>query len=493
MIRILRITMEKSKHPEWAIKYRLPGTELRLMNGNYYLYEYKTIYDSVSKKPKKVTGKYLGRIFEDKGLVAKRELLQPIDNKLSVGSILEWGVSNYILKNMNIHLEHLQSYFPAHWQLIVGLAYCRLCFQSPIKRMPHYISHSWLFKNWQLNNIGAINDKKISILLNEIGKNREAVVGFFKCFVKEGDFVLADTSHILSNSNKISLAQKGYNSTMNFEPQINLMYLYSSTNRMPIYYRLNAGNIRDVKSFKLSLAESGITDAIIIMDKGFYSKKNETLLDSQNLRYILPIRRNSSLIDYKPISSNNIKKEKSYFQHEDRFIWFIEQKLPNNKRCILYLDEYLKGKEERDYLKRIENKQPKYKIENFQYQMPKFGTFALLTQIQEMSAEKLYQAYKCRLSIEEMFDTLKNLLDCDSTYMQNEETLQGWMFINHIALQWYHTIYIDLAAKNLTSKYSVKDILSYLVDIKQVKINGLWHKNEITNSIQKIITKLNLN
>ena len=49
----------KSPHPLWATKQRTPGTELRLIRGNYYLYEYKTIYDKERKKPRKITGKLI--------------------------------------------------------------------------------------------------------------------------------------------------------------------------------------------------------------------------------------------------------------------------------------------------------------------------------------------------------------------------------------------------------------------------------------------------
>ncbi|KKR03606.1 MAG: hypothetical protein UT30_C0024G0001, partial [Candidatus Uhrbacteria bacterium GW2011_GWF2_39_13] len=30
---------EKAGHPEWAVKCRRPGTELRFIGGHYYLYE----------------------------------------------------------------------------------------------------------------------------------------------------------------------------------------------------------------------------------------------------------------------------------------------------------------------------------------------------------------------------------------------------------------------------------------------------------------------
>ena len=48
---------------------------------------------------------------------------------------------------------------------------------------------------------------------------------------------------------------------------------------------------------------------------------------------------------------------------------------------------------------------------------------------------------KSRNQIEVMFDGIKNILHADRTYMQNENALQGWMFINHITLQWCYQIY----------------------------------------------------
>ena len=44
-------TKLKSPHPQWALKHREAGTELRYIRGNYYLYEYKTVYDQKRKRP----------------------------------------------------------------------------------------------------------------------------------------------------------------------------------------------------------------------------------------------------------------------------------------------------------------------------------------------------------------------------------------------------------------------------------------------------------
>ena len=65
-----------SPHPEWATKHRTKGTELRHINGKYYLYAYKTVYDKEKKKPRKISGGLIGAITVQDGLIpsSKRAL-----------------------------------------------------------------------------------------------------------------------------------------------------------------------------------------------------------------------------------------------------------------------------------------------------------------------------------------------------------------------------------------------------------------------------------
>ena len=97
------------------------------------------------------------------------------------------------------------------------------------------------------------------------------------------------------------------------------------------------------------------------------------------------------------------------------------------------------------------------------------------------------------MEIENAFDGLKNILDADKSYMQNEQTLQGWTFINHICLQWYHHLYVELKNQNLLKKISVNDYISLLTDIKKLNINGQYHLNEFTNQTKKLLSSLGLN
>jgi hypothetical protein len=90
------------------------------------------------------------------------------------------------------------------------------------------------------------------------------------------------------------------------------------------------------------------------------------------------------------------------------------------------------------------------------------------------------------MAIELLFDGMKNVLEADHTYMQDEQTLHGWMFINHITLQWYQHLYIELKNRDLLKKYSVNDLIQMLSDLKMIKINDSWHLNEITNYAKRL-------
>lgn len=55
------------------------------------------------------------------------------------------------------------------------------------------------------------------------------------------------------------------------------------------------------------------------------------------------------------------------------------------------------------------------------------------------------------------------------------------MFINHLTLQWYQHLYIELKKKNLLKSYSVNNYVQMLTYLKKIKINGAWYFSEITN------------
>ena len=274
--------------------------------------------------------------------------------------------------------------------------------------------------------------------------------------------------------------------------------------KSPVFYRLTPGNIRDVSAFKLSMEEAGIKDAIIVADKGFYSKANIDNLKDKGLKYIMPLRRRSKDIDY-------AKKRGSFFQYKDRFVWYFQ-----DGEIISYCEESLRSKEENDYLGRIISESEGYSEKEFHEKRAEFGSFTISTNLKireenlkELQAIKkgkpveikksdgkspreIYEIYKSRCEVEIMAENLKTTLHADASYMRDNKGMEGWMFINYIALLWYYRIYNLLLEKNALQKLSPKDILQHLQEVRKIKVDGKWHDCEIGGKSRVIFEKVGI-
>lgn len=476
-----------TKHPSWALKHRNPGTELRLIKGRYYLYEVSSKWNKEKKRSQKITGKILGRITENNGFVLSpsRREKTPRLYRLTVKTS---GAGTFLKPLMSDVLLALKKHFGQAAEPIYCASVMRLIHQSPLKNMVLHFEQNFLSESFKDVNL---SDKKMTLLLREIGTNRENISAFFNEFSKAGEHILMDMTDIHSKSREMSLNHVGYNSQRNYDPQANLLLLFSQTQHEPVYYRLLPGNIRDVKSVRLSLKEFGITDAIFIADKGFFSKSNTQELEESGLRYIIPLKRNHSLIDYRSLLKRGKEGLKIFFKFQERFIFAISKEIAKDKTLYTFLDDRLRLEEEQCYLNRITTqKEEKYSIEEFHEKAHRFGTFSILTNLTEKTAEEVYAHYKTRMEVEQAFDAFKNTLEADRTYMQNDQSMEGWMFMNYLALLAYWRILKLLIKKDLLKKFSIRDILIHLSYMKKIKINGEWHQAEITAKTKKLLSKL---
>lgn len=479
-----------SPHPEWALQHKRPGTELHRINNRYYLYEVSSKWDTERKKTKKVSGKILGSITPEGFFPSRapkaRSVSMPDFSRVAVK---EYGVSCFLLHHFADIRAALESFFPGSWQFLLALTYNRLLFQSPINQMPFHFSHSFLSEEFP----GLpFTEKNISLFLRDLGRDRGKAVAFMRSLSKPGQHILLDMTDISSKSSHIALCKEGYNRHEGFSSQFNLLYAYSIESQAPAFFRLLPGNIREVRAFSLTLKESGIERCTIVADKGFYSKKNVKELCAEGLTFIIPLRRDSKLIDASLLREDTFKSGGNYFPFEARFVWHNTYETPDKLNVFLFMDEWLKANEEKDFLARIQKMPKKYNIKQFHQQRNSFGTLAMLTNCKGSTASETYASYKSRANVETMFDSLKNVIEADRTYMQNEETLQGWMFINHLALIAYYKLYQTLLAHDKLSKFSVNALLQHLAEIRKVKINDQWVKAESIEATQKLLAALKI-
>ncbi|HHU47530.1 MAG TPA: transposase [Bacteroidales bacterium] len=488
------------KHPDWALKHKKPGTELKLINGRYYLYNVKSVYDKTIGRSKKISLGILGSITKEKGFIPseKNELRKKSGKSYLEKQIMlfEYGLAKWLmdeLENSGV-MKSLKEHFPMHWKFIVWMVYCRIGYQSPLKNISFHLENSFILDMLEWHE--KIYDAKISDYLFDLGHMGNSIHEFMRPKEKKRRTILIDATDIALQSNNITLSQKGYNSNMDFQPQFVLLYLYDALTLEPIYYRSIPGNVREVSAMKNTLIMSGLEDCIYISDKGFFSHSNLTQLESMSLQYIIPLRRDNKQIPYELL--NEIEQSNNYFPYSKRFIFHTDTKNVGGRKIELFLDGKLREQEKTDYLSRIESLPESFSKVKFNEKVATMGTLAIIHNT-TLTPQDIYVEYKNRGSIEQFFDHFKNTIEADCSYMQREESLNGWLFINHLSMLMIYKLFQILKTtplnkkQNLIHHYSFHDAIEHLKTIKKIKFApGEFVTSEINKSTRILLERMQI-
>lgn len=478
------MTNKKSPYPFWVRKHRKPGTQVRRINGKYYLYKITSLWDKKKKRAVMQTKGILGRITSRKFIPSFRRKLEEQYKNISVR---EFGFSHWLHSHLTI-IKPLKTCFPLQWEFILSALYCRIAFQAPLKRFAFHLQHSALrfwIDTYQ-------NSKTFSQKLAQIGQMRHEQLRFMKHFFRGTRFALVDVTPVFSASTQLGINHLGYNSEGIDAPQVNLLFIYSLEQQIPIYYKVTPGNVRDVIAMKDALKESGLKKVVVVGDKGFYSVTNVRLMDEQRFSYLLPLKRNDTMIDYGPTQEPNKKGWDDCFVYQKRAIWYAVKKSTANKAILLFLDEGLRKEEETDYVIRMKQGKQNYNMRNFRNRYKYFGTLALYTNLTEKkyTPEDIYHYWKTRNYIEQMYATLKTALEVNRMYLREENQVHGFVFIHFISLQiWYHLLR-TLKEVKLHPRYSPEDIIKLMLEIKQCKIGKEWQLAAVPKHYKDIMKKL---
>ncbi len=470
-------------YPNWVLKHKQKNKEIKESNGNFYLYERSTIWDKEKRQPRKISGKYIGKITPEGLIPAKRRSLNVKPGYISV---LEYGASEYLLQISEDIKSSLKKYFDDLWETIYVLSILRTIRPVPFKRIEDSYWRSFLSERYPDLNLSG---KAISSFLRKLGDRRNMITAFMKDFFQECRHMIFDGTRITSFSNETQKAQVGYNNNYDYDPQINLLYVFSCSEQpSPAFYRILPGSIMDISSLKLTIDEMDIKDIVVIGDKGFGSEANFKSLSEFELDYIIPLKRNSSKYDLDILKQADRGKFDGAFMFNDRPIWHYA-KTQGDIRILTYLDSELKYREERDYMRRMQSDYEGYDHAGLIEKQLTFGTLVIQTTVSG-TAQEIYELYKQRGIIEQSFDSLKNVLGQDHSYLQGDIAFEAWGFLNHIALMMIYKTYINLRKAELLKKYSVAGVMQYFSGITKLRINDSWTLAEVPKKARELAEKL---
>lgn len=216
-------------------------------------------------------------------------------------------------------------------------------------------------------------------------------------------------------------------------------------------------------------------------------------LDETEIKYILPLKRSSKYIDYTRLAKSGYDNLfDGHFIYQDRVIFYTNNPQLDGRKLVTFTDKNLKLEEEKTYLKRIDQDIEGYSMEGYKEKEMKFGTISMITNCLDLEPQDIYIKYKSRMEIETVFDMYKNLLEADRTYMRSDKSMEGWIFINHIATMLYYRIFKLLKDKKLITQISPYDLITKLLRINKVKINKNWVTAEINSGTKKLLSLLGI-
>lgn len=503
--------------PSFIQSFKRPaGTEIKRINGRYYLYERKSVYDPQTKRKKKKSGALLGTITEE-GFIPKKEKVA--QQELREIQCVEYGACSYLYQTNRAMMESLKRFFPDTWKTIFTLAALKCIGETSLKRVQASYETSYLSVLFPRLGLSAAS---LTHAMRDLGRNRDGICSSMRNGLSAySGFILIDGHRIISESKNLPLVQLGYDSRMRYEPQVNLLYLFGRKDglRLPLYYKQFAGSVPDCLALPDIGEEAGIkgSDITVIADKGFGSDDDFSAITSSGMHYIIPVKRNSTEVEIPA----NASLYGSAFNFRQRSVFWTSS-IKEGYKVVVYYDMLLAMYETSDIISRLEKKnntqattlekenarrkKGKGKLTEEQIaamqsvdvaksiqERNEIGVLILKTDRLDLDESQIYALYKTRQEIEQNFKCYDDTLNLDASFLQDQEAFEGWLFINHLALQMLYGILDYVAQANLTGRYSFKDVIRTLEGIRANKINGQWRLSQFTKSTKKLCADLGIN
>ena len=403
--------------------------------------------------------------------------------------------------------EDLKACFPEDYKKILSIAYFLILEDNnPLSRFGKW---SKLHKHPYGKDIPSQRSSELFQSITE-----EAKMRFFRLQGKrriEKEYWAYDTTSISSYSEKLKQVKYGKNKDNEPLAQINLALLFGETSGLPFYFRKVAGNIPDVKTINELVRELdilGYGKIKLVMDRGFYSTANINDLYKGHHKFI--VGASTSLSYAKAYIKEIGDSMQNYARYNEQYEVYIASKtiswdytqdrpykgdtITGDRRMYLHLyynpeKAVEDGKQFNRYLKKLENEllsgkhdsahENAYKkyftvkktpvrgiqiepIDKAMAEAGKLHGYFILLSNKVKDPVAALELYRTRDVVEKAFGNLKERLNCRRTLISSDQSLDGKIFVEFIALIYLSYIKKKMEEKKLFSKYTLQGLLDEL-------------------------------
>lgn len=413
--------------------------------------------------------------------------------------------------------EDLKRCFPESYRQILSIAYYLILEdRNPLSRFPRWAAIH------RHPHGAVISSQRSSELLSSM--TEEARQRFFRLQGKrraEREYLAYDSTSVSSYSKCLRQVRYGNNKDHEALEQINLALLFGQVSRLPFYYRKLAGNIPDVKTLRKLLADMntlGYEKIKVILDRGFFSTANINDLYRHHMKFLIGAKLSLKLVqthletvrdkmrswthynqdyqlyayclpitwDYaqdRPYRGDTLKADRRMYLHlyysPDRA---LEDEKAFNSRLTNLQAELENGERHPDHEKQyaqyfevistpVRGTKIIAKEEAIAEAKRNYGYFALLSNEIKDPVEAL-STYRNKDLVEKTFENLKERLNLRRLAVSSEQSLNGKLFVQFIALIFLSYITQKMQGNNLFKDYTLQEVLDELDMIECFEVPG---------------------
>lgn len=467
--------------------------KIRLVSGYYYVYQ----SPSKAHGSDPVKARCLGKITESDGFIPNRYALslmpgQPCGTQNSEVIIKNYGAYEMFLQLAPSVSTRLKAYFPRDFREIRTLALLRLIDGI----VPHLAQP--VFMDSYLSVLCpdiATSEKSVRAFIKDLGLRMNEAEDFMRASIAPGQKLLFDGTTFFANF-RDSLSQNGYNPDHRTTHQARILYVFDKSTQQPQFFRVFQGSAVDKTAFIDVIRASGCRSCIVLGDKGFYSKRNVSLLMSSDLgiEFILPLQSNTKLVEPEFYDDPSVTKFDGMFDCKDRVIYCRKKKTGRDGNFIYtFFDSHRRTHLALKHVRQADEGWNDDDIfTDFGALKNSLGYFSFISNM-DVSSREIYLTYKGRWDIEDCFDYLKNVLDVGPVYAHCDESLQGWAFLNHISMLYFYALLNALRKKKLDRDYSPRDAIILTKPICAYKVGESgYHLSHVQKKTSAFLSALGI-
>lgn len=468
-----------------------PCTEIKEINGHYYVYMYSSIQLPSGKWGKK-TGKCIGTIIPEKGFIPNKnfglyqEEYELQQEELTVLEYGQYALAYEVAKEIR---ESLEKHFPLDRAAQI-FAYACILFVNGfthVDQIRRFYEQSWL--SWENRNFAfKMGRTALGTLLDDLGRRTTRVTNYERAAVANSSSMAIDGHAIRCCSAKNDLGEAGYKFCTLKEDQVNLLMGYDTVTGMPLFARMYRGSCNDSSTIPDLFDLLQFSGILFVVDRGFYSKENLELFSVNENTYIIPVPANTNV--FKEVMTG-VKYSDSFYYRSGRKharIEYMERRISETEYVYVFRDIDENEKCRFNYQRSIDLGKSGYTQEKLEQSKELFGVYVLQSN-SGLSAEQVFAGYKKRWGIETFYQYLKNKGDFNDLMVQDYYKEQGFSFIMLIAGQIHQSMVSAIKELN-NNTLSVDDILLMSRCLKMERRGNIWNLKNARKKDLQILQKL---